>query len=109
MLKIEIHFIVKECNNFYVEDANPFQSYQSYWCVSTCGRNNKNFFESGNKECKSQCSDFGKYYYVQENKECVESCEIKQTKPYSYPVNKNRPDCQESCENNYYYNYNSLL
>ena len=101
----KIYEIVKECNNFYVEDRNPFQSYQSYWCVSTCGRNNKDFFESGNKECKSQCSDFGKYYYVSESKECVESCEIKQTKPYSYPVNKNRPDCQESCD--YYYNYNS--
>ena len=45
----KIYEIVKECNNFYVEDRNPFQSYQSYWCVSTCGRNNKDFFESGNK------------------------------------------------------------
>ena len=57
---------------------------------------------SGNKECKEDCSKFSKYYYDSDNNECLDSCELRHTKQFSYPVNKNDPICKSACNDGHF-------
>ena len=103
--------IVRKCENFYYQKANPIVSGDNcYWCTNKCKNSDTNlFFVSDNQKCINSCNEINKYYY-DDNNECIDSCELRPTKPYSYPVIGTTPkNCRDSCNQNEFHNYNSHI
>ena len=108
--------IVRKCENFYYQKANPIVSGDNcYWCTNKCKNIDSDtnlFFVSDNQKCINSCNEINKYYY-DDNNECIDSCELRPTKPYSYPVIGNTPEkFRDSCnlnERGVFHNYNSHI